>query len=170
MTPDSSLLSEFRTFVEKRLGLHFPEGRTRELERGIRFASREFGYEDADSCLRWLLSSPVSHGQIETLASHLTVGETYFFRDRGSFDALGEHVLPDLIRARKGKEQRLRIWCAGCSSGEEAYSIAMSLDRILPDMEDWRVTILATDINPQGLERAARGVYRDWSFWGTPGW
>lgn len=170
MTVDSSLLSDFSAFVEKRLGLHFPEGRTRELERGIRFAARELGYEDAGSCVRWLLSSPISMSQIETLASHLTIGETYFFRDKGSFDALSEHVLPNLIRVRKGKEQRLRIWSAGCSSGEEAYSIAMSLDRIVPDPEDWHITILATDINLQRLERAAKGVYRDWSFRGTPDW
>ncbi len=169
-TLSHSLLSDFSMFVEERMGLHFPEERFRDLERGIFSAAKEFGYKDACSYLGWLLSTPLSHSQVEMLASHLTVGETYFYRDKGSFDALGEHILPGLIQSRRGKEQRLRFWSAGCATGEEAYSIAMLLDNFVPDIKDWSITILATDINPHFLKRAAEGVYREWSFRSAPLW
>lgn len=169
-TLSHSLLSDFSMFVEERMGLHFPEERFPDLERGLLSAAKEYGYKDACSYLNLLLSSPLSHTQVEMLASHLTVGETYFYRDKGSFDALGEHILPALIRSRRGKEQRLRFWSAGCATGEEAYSIAMLLDKIIPDITDWNITILATDINPHFLKRAAEGVYREWSFRSTPLW
>jgi chemotaxis protein methyltransferase CheR len=169
-TLSHSLLSDFSKFVEERMGLHFPKERFRDLERGLFSAAKEFGYKDACSYLAWLLSTPLSHSQIEMLASHLTVGETYFYRDKGSFEALREHVLPGLIQSRRGKEQRLRFWSAGCATGEEAYSIAMLLDNIIPDIKDWSITILATDINPHFLKSAAEGVYREWSFRSAPLW
>ncbi len=168
--PDSSLLSELSRLVEMCMGLHFPKERHGDLERHICSAARECGYEDVESFIQWLLSSPSSHDQIETLARHLTIGETYFFRDMGSFNALREQVLPELIRSRRGTNQRLRIWSVGCSTGEEAYSIAILLDKMVPDLKDWNITILATDINPDSLNKAAEGVYRDWSFRDTPRW
>jgi chemotaxis protein methyltransferase CheR len=164
------LLSCLSTFIENSMGLHFPEERIRDLERGIYTAMRDFGFEDAESCIKWLLSSPLSHSQIETLASHLTVGETYFFRDRRSFDMVEAHILPELIQSRRGREQRLRIWSAGCSTGEEAYSIAIALCKNIPDIKDWNITILATDINPHSLKKASGGVYGEWSFRNAPQW
>ena len=169
-TISHSILSDFSKFVEERMGLHFSEERFRDLERGLFSAVREFGYEDACSYLDWLRSTPLSHSHVEMLASHLTVGETYFYRDKGSFDAIGEHILSGLVQSRRGKEQRLRFWSAGCATGEEAYSIAMLIDSIVPDLKDWSITILATDINPHFLEKAAEGVYREWSFRDTPKW
>jgi chemotaxis protein methyltransferase CheR len=112
----------------------------------------------------------LTHTQIEVLASHLTVGETYFFREKKSLEALEDHILPELLRARRGAERRLRIWSAGCCTGEEPYSVAMLLDRLIPDAKAWNVTILATDINPRFLRKAAEGVYGEWSFRDTPGW
>jgi chemotaxis protein methyltransferase CheR len=164
------LLSCLSTFIETRMGLYFPEERIRDLERGICSAADDFGFEDAELCVKWLLSCPLSHSRIETLASHLTVGETYFFRDPGSFDVVEAHILPELIRSRRGKEQRLKIWSAGCSTGEEAYSIAMALCKNIPDIKDWKITILATDINPHSLKKASGGVYGEWSFRNAPLW
>ncbi len=95
----------------------------------------------------------------------LTVGETYFFRDQGQIDALRSHILPQLIAERqKTGNKELRLWSAGCASGEEPYSLVMLLHELLPDIEDWRVTVLGTDINLAFLERAKRGVYRASSF------
>ncbi|HEY5119417.1 MAG TPA: CheR family methyltransferase [Anaerolineales bacterium] len=79
-----------------------------------------------------------------------------------------KQILPELIRLREKSERRLRIWSAGCASGEEPYSIAIALRRLLPVPEDWRITILATDINPGILSRAMAGVYGEWSFRGLP--
>jgi chemotaxis protein methyltransferase CheR len=152
------------------LGLHFPPERRNDLERGIREAAPELGYEDAAACVAGLLAAPPGNAQIRVLASHLTIGETYFFRDRPVMEALAETVLPELIRARRGGEQRLRIWSAACCSGEEAYSVAILLHRLLPDLRDWQVTITATDINPRFLQKAAAGTYGEWSFRGAPAW
>ena len=164
------LLAGVSEFVALRIGLHFPPERWRDIERGITAAASELGFPDVESCARALLSAPLTQAQLEVLASHLTVGETYFFREKKSFEALEEHILPELLRARRGAEQRLRIWSAGCCTGEEPYSVAMLLDRLIPDAEAWNVTILATDINPRFLRKAAEGVYGEWSFRDAPGW
>src|SRR5712692_5314204 len=131
------LLSHLTDFVAAQMGLNFPRERWRDLERGIVSAAGDFGFADAGSCAQWLLSSPLTRGQIEILASHLTVGETYFFRERKSFAVLEDHILPELIRSRRGNEQRLRVWSAGCCTGEEPYSVAILLNRMIPDLKDW---------------------------------
>jgi len=162
------LLSRLSELLAAQTGLHFPEERWGDLERGIAAAAPVFGMPDPESCARWLLSAPLARNQIEILASHLTVGETYFFRDERSFELLEQHILPELLHARGHAERRLRIWSAGCCTGEEPYSIAMLLDRLIPLHGDWNVTILATDINPAFLRKAAEGVYGEWSFRDTP--
>ncbi len=167
--PDS-LLSSLSDLLAIQTGLHFPKKRWGDLERGIVAAAGKFGLPDAQACAHWLLSAPLTRSQIEVLAGHLTVGETYFFREMRSFEALEQHILPALLHARRHTERRLRIWSAGCCTGEEAYSIAMLLDRLIPDYEKWNVTILGTDINPESLRKAAQGVYGEWSFRDTPAW
>jgi chemotaxis protein methyltransferase CheR len=163
-------LSGLSRLLAKEMGLRFPRERWGELERGISAASREFGFASAAECIRWLTSAPLSRPQVETLARHLTVGETYFFRDPQTLEVAESEVLPELVRERRGKDQRLRIWSAGCSTGEEPYSIAMLLYRLLPDLADWNITILATDINPASLRKAIAASYGSWSFRGAPSW
>jgi chemotaxis protein methyltransferase CheR len=126
------------------------------------------GFADAAACTDWLLSTPLATAQLHTLASHLTIGETYFLRERSTFDALLQSVLPELIRRRRGREQRLRLWSAACSTGEEPYSLAILLRQLLPDWRDWHVTILGTDINERSLQKAAAGLYGEWSFRACP--
>ncbi|MHB1657617.1 MAG: CheR family methyltransferase [Burkholderiales bacterium] len=163
-------MSSLSDFLAAQTGLYFPKKRWGDLERGLVAAACQFGLPHAHACAHWLLSAPLTRSQIETLASHLTVGETYFFREKRSFEALEQHILPALLHAREHTERRLRIWSAGCCTGEEAYSIAMLLDRLIPDPEKWNVTILATDINPAFLRKAAAGIYGEWSFRDTPAW
>jgi chemotaxis protein methyltransferase CheR len=167
--PDS-LFPRLSDFLVAQMGLHYPRERWGDLERGIAAAAREFGFSETEACVRWLLSAPLTRNQIEVLAGHLSVGETYFFREKRSFEALEEHILPQLLRARGDAGLRLRIWSAGCCTGEEPYSIAMLLDRLIPDLEKWNITILATDINPRFLRKAAEGIYGEWSFRDTPAW
>jgi len=117
----SQLLSQLSEFVADRIGLHFSKERWPDLERGIRSVMREFEFDDAESCVQWLVSSPVTQRTIETLASHLTVGETYFFREQQSFQALKEHVLPELISKRRGVDRHLRVWSAGCCTQKNLF-------------------------------------------------
>ena len=164
------LLAQFSEFVAAHLGLHFPAERWPDLCRGIRSAALEFGFADEEQCVRWLMSAPLTRSQIETLAGDLTVGETYFFREKRVFEILAERILPELVRSRRGGEQHLRCWSAGCCTGEEAYSLAITLRRAIPDLTDWQVTILATDVNSRFLHKAAAGRFGEWSFREAPSW
>ena len=121
-------------FIAEHIGLHFPPERRPDLQRALTAVAAEFGFANSARCADWLLSSPLTRPQLHTLASHLTVGETYFFRERKTFEALAQHVLPELIRCRRGREQRLRLWSAACSTGEEPYSLAILVQQLLPDM------------------------------------
>jgi chemotaxis protein methyltransferase CheR len=161
--PDT-LCSRLSQFIAEKTGLHFPPERRPDLHRGLLEAAAEFGFAEASKCADWLLSAQLTAPQLTTLASHFTIGETYFFRERKAFDALAQRVLPELIRRRRGREQRLRLWSAACSTGEEPYSLAILLHELLPDWTDWQVTILATDINTRFLQKAVAGVYGEWSF------
>jgi chemotaxis protein methyltransferase CheR len=84
--------------------------------------------------------------------------ETYFYRDRLPFDLLLKGALPRLQQAR-GKEKRLAIWCAGCSTGQEVYSLAMSFAEAKLRWQDWKIDILGTDVSRAAVERARRGLY-----------
>ncbi len=163
------LLEQFSKFVAERIGLHFPRERWRDLERGIRSTAKEMGFQE-DEFLQHVLSSPLPGNQLEILASNLTIGETYFYRENKAFDALEDYILPELLRSSRGKERRLRVWSAGCCTGEEPYSLAISLSRAIPDLKDWNITILATDINPRFLKKASRATYNEWSFRDAPRW
>jgi chemotaxis protein methyltransferase CheR len=88
----------------------------------------------------------------------MTTNETSFFRDRAPFDAFRERILPELLAAR-ARERRLRIWCAACSTGQEAYSLAMTLDQAAGALRGWSVDILATDLSRSAIEAARKGSY-----------
>lgn len=161
--PDA-LLAPLNDLISGRLGMHFPKERWIDLERGIAAAVDELGQENAGACAQWLLAAMPSRETMDILARHLSIGETYFFRDRKLFEILELEVMPELIRTR----HQLRIWSAGCCTGEEAYSVAMLLDRMGLGHE--RISILATDINSRFLEKAGRGLYSEWSFRDAPAW
>jgi len=149
--------------IGNRFGLHFPEKRRGELERGLLQAFAASSCQDLGEYFR-LLQDPEAGGlEMDRLVNALTVGETYFFRDAGQFDALYNHVLPQIIERRR-MVRTLRIWSAGCASGEEPYSLAMMLREILPDVDEWAITILGTDINTEALHRARTAVYGEWAF------
>jgi chemotaxis protein methyltransferase CheR len=153
------------------LGLDFPERRQADLERGLARAWRAAAVSAPEAYLAWLANLPDESPEWRRLASHLTVGETYFFRDRSCFEALEQQVLPPLIATRRAEGiLRLRLWSAGCATGEEPYSLAILLDRLLPDRSEWALTILASDINPDALEAAQQRRYREWALRDTPAW
>jgi chemotaxis protein methyltransferase CheR len=88
----------------------------------------------------------------------MTTNETFFFRDRIPFDHFREFILPALLAAR-GRHQRIRIWCAAASTGQEPYSLAMMLKEMAHTLDGCRVEILATDISTEVLEKAKSGIY-----------
>ncbi|MCL1472801.1 CheR family methyltransferase [Argonema antarcticum] len=101
----------------------------------------------------------------------LTTGESYFFRDKGQFALLRNRILPQLIESKNketnikgGEKKTLRLWSAGCSTGEEPYSLAILLYELLPDLDNWKILILGTDLNQKAIEKAKHGIYSPWSF------
>lgn len=104
----------------------------------------------------------------DQLTVHLTNNESYFFRDKGQMALLRDRILPELI-AENASRRRLRLWSAGCSTGEEAYSLAMLVEELLPQRgagsgAPWEISILGSDIDSHALQEARRGIYSAWSF------
>ena len=156
--------------IASRMGLHFPVERWAMLRRNLVLAAREFGFHDMDRFIQWILSASLNIEQMEILAAHLTISETYFWREPQVFVALTDFILPELINSKKKKGKSIRIWSAGCSTGEEPYSIAIAIQKTIPKIEDWNITILSTDINPRALSKAMKGTYGAWSFRNSPAW
>lgn len=165
--PDN-LLNQLSELVAEKLGLNFPRERWNDLARGVKVLFHPSSVNDLKSSVEYLLTSGPSKKQLETLASHLTIGETYFFRDKNFFDVLEKNLLTNLIDSRRGKDQYIRIWSAGCCTGEEPYSIAILLSRLIHDLDNWNITLLASDINPNFLQKMSHGIYNDWSFRDCP--
>ncbi|MEO0318708.1 MAG: hypothetical protein RL404_2385 [Pseudomonadota bacterium] len=103
----------------------------------------------------------------QQLASALIPLESFFFRDAGQVALIRERLLPQRIRVRAAS-RTLRLWSAGCATGEEAYTLAILLAELLPDLHSWKIDIVASDINRHALERARSGLYGAWSFRGVP--
>jgi len=165
--PDSVLEALSRR-VTARTGLHFERGRWAELAGALAVTAKDAGDGDPQTMLQRWLDGSIESAQVDALARQLTVGETYFFREPAAFDVLERVLLPPLIAAQREHGRRLRIWSAGCCTGEECYSLAILLHRLIPDLPAWDLSILGTDIHTGFLARAAEGVYSDWSFRGVP--
>jgi chemotaxis protein methyltransferase CheR len=172
MTPALSethlgLLGEF---VAGHLGLDFSK-RSHDLERAVRAVVHgehegDVDAGDVDGYLEKLLCGGPKSSELEALVRYLTVSETYFFRDKRALDLLAERVLPELLKGRSPARE-LRIWSAGCSTGEEPYSIAMLMERTGMHFRHPAIEIVGTDVNDHSLRKASEGVYGEWSFRST---
>jgi chemotaxis protein methyltransferase CheR len=164
-TPSEERLQRLSELVRTKTGLHYPARKHTELMRAVRNAAAELGFAGADDCLEEMLCSACSRSRLDHLIRHLTVGETYFFRNKPVFQAfrdqlVGERMLPSL---QPGK--RPTVWSAGCCTGEEPYSLAMALE---DSPYRKRIDIVGSDINETFLKRAAGGIYSGWSLRETP--
>jgi chemotaxis protein methyltransferase CheR len=116
-----------------------------------------------------LTSQPSRDGELRHLLNEITIGETCLFRSQPQLDALRKVILPELVvQKTKLITKRLRIWSAGCSTGEESYTLAMTMleesDHLL---KGWTVEILATDLNDRSVETAKAGIYGDYALRNT---
>ncbi len=159
--------ARFRALVRARIGIRLADARTPDLERAVQLAAAAADLTDADA-LHELLSRRAGVGApLDAFVAGLNLSETHFFRDANQIQALEQRIVPELIAGRS-RQRRLRVWSAGCSTGEEAYTLAILIHRLLPDLPDWDVVVLGTDLNGRALRRARRGVYRAWSLRGMP--
>lgn len=149
-------------------GLHFPPRKYRTLQKGIAAAAAELGYSDVRTFVNQLRSGIPSRHTINTMVKYLTIGETFFLRDKYLFQVLKEDIFRGMLYHSRRAEKRIRIWSAGCATGEEPYSIAILIDQMASLFKDWEVEIIGTDVNPDSLKKAEAGVYSRWSFRETP--
>jgi chemotaxis protein methyltransferase CheR len=154
--------------IGQEFGLAWRSGDQTTLVRTVERRMRALRLAKLGDYVGRLAGGPLGPGGEEWghLAQELTVGESYFFRDRGQMAALRDEILPALLRDRP-PGQPLRLWSAGCSTGEEAYSLAMLVDLVRQGQQPGAavaVQVLGTDLNPSAIARAKRGSYGDWSF------
>ncbi|HYH00493.1 MAG TPA: protein-glutamate O-methyltransferase CheR [Terriglobales bacterium] len=150
-------LAEVRLLVESRSGILFDGSRERFFASRVREHVAAKRLAHGSDLLRVIKTSNVEY---EAFLQRLLTQETSFFRYPDIFDALQKKVLPELhMRKFWENPRKLRIWSAGCATGEEPYSIAMVLADTLEFMDAWNVQILATDISRHALQHAERGVY-----------
>jgi len=155
--------ARFSELLLTRCGLYFSEKRRSELELGIRHAFAASTCTSLDEYYDLLRNAQEGAMEMDRLINAVTVSESHFFRDAAQFAALYQQVLPAIIERRRPL-RTLRLWSAGCASGEEPYSLAMLLRELLPDVDEWAITILGTDINTEALDRARKGIYGEWAF------
>jgi chemotaxis protein methyltransferase CheR len=153
--------------VQERLGFRPTESQARQLETAAARVLAGSGPTDPAALYRAIVLDRRAD-LLERLVGELTVGETHFYRVAPQVEALRQVVFPDLL-ARRAASQRLQVWSAGCSTGEEPYTIAILLRELRPEAE-WRPDIVATDVDQGALEAARRASYGEWSFRETPGW
>jgi len=150
-------LSEIRMLIEERTGIHFDDSRERFFSTRVREHMHEKGYGRGTDLLRAVRKTNVEY---EALLERLLTQETTFFRYPAIFEAFEKRVLPELHVKKFWRNPRtLRVWSAGCSTGEEPYSIAITILDSLSFADAWNVEILATDVGRQALKHAERGIY-----------
>lgn len=154
-----------KKLISRQIGLLVREQDDELLRKVVAERVRALNLSGVEQYCQFLESDAGVRHERKELAISLTTGETYFFRDSGQHVLLQDKILPELLERRK-MELTLRIWCAACSSGEEAYSLAILLDELLDDQSQWDIRILGTDINHHAIEKARRGMYTEWSFRG----
>ncbi len=165
--PDSKVLDEIRTFLLARCGLDFSWGIQKNLERSLKQRMEILDIvEYADYLKRLNLCSSVCD-ELSSLIDILTVGETSLFRYEAHDKALVESALPEIIQ-RKGRERSLKIWSAGCATGEESYTLALLIKKHFPQLLEWDLRILATDINRRFLRQANVGWFSERSMRTVP--
>ena len=157
----------FRDLIARRSGIYIHVADRDALRNHLLARMGQSNATSFTDYLRRLGPSPESD-EFQALLDLVTIQETYFFRDQAQFMALQRYVLPELVKARSGAGEPLRIWSAGCATGEEPYTIAMILAESLAGVASPPPYILATDVSQGALAVARRGIYGERSLRSTP--
>lgn len=157
--------ARFAETVYRHSGLKLNHIRPQDVNEMIDDLCKLAGVSNSAHLLPVLENRPTTDPLWQFILKRVTVGETYFFRNIAQYDILRSDILPELIaRRREMGFLHLNIWSAGCSTGEEPYTLAIMLRELIPDIDSWTITIRGTDINNNALETAKKGIYRSNSF------
>ena len=150
-------LSEIRMLIQERTGICFDASRERFFSTRVQEHLSANKFKNGTDLLRAIRKTNVEY---EALLERLLTQETSFFRYPGVYEAFEKRVLPELHTKKFWKDPRtLRVWSAGCSTGEEPYSIAITITDALSFADAWNLEILATDVSRNALKHAERGIY-----------
>jgi chemotaxis protein methyltransferase CheR len=150
----------FHDYLVAFSGLHYERRNQKLLERGLLNRMTSLRITSYLDYFDYLIEHHDNRQELQKLLQQLTIGETYFFRYNAHYLTLKRLLNGELAADPK---KRVRIWSAGCSTGEEPYSIAMTIMEIFPDWRERDIRVIATDINNRSLRRAREGVYSQWA-------
>jgi len=154
-------LKRVSDFIGSEVGIQLPEAKRTLVESRLSKRLRVLGFSDFKSYLDHTLES--SEGELEKLQliDVLTTNKTSFYREPDHFDYLVEHAVPEIEKRNPGARREVKIWCAGCSSGEESYTLSIELNELAAQQNNVSFNIIATDISHSCLSKASRGIYTD---------
>ncbi|MBV7265039.1 CheR family methyltransferase [Erythrobacter ani] len=147
--------------LEARTGQHLSESRRWRVATALSGVFREHGISNIDQlvCLLDLpMRTPGKPELSQQIVEALLNNETYFYRDKPTFDQLADDIIPT-IAERRASSKRISIWCAGCSTGQEVHSIAMMFADMPDRWKDWTIDVLGTDVSHRAINAARNGVY-----------
>ena len=145
-----------RKFLKDHSGLDLSAEKHYLIESRLLPLARESGLDGIGELVQKLKAGSALF--ISQVVEAMTTNETFFFRDKVPFDHFREVIMPELLQARANRKS-IRIWCAAGSTGQEPYSLAMSLKEMNAALSGWRVEILATDLSQDVLEKSKAGIY-----------
>lgn len=166
---DEQVLSTVGALFLEHIGLKLASRDLSKLSHALKTRMEYLKIPEASLYLQKLIIQDTDRKELTQLACLLTNKESFFFRDKGQFAILQHELLPVLIR-EKNTTKKLRIWSAGCSTGEEPYSIALALFSILPDWRLWHLHIVGSDLCNSAIERAKTGIYSAMAFRSMEKW
>ena len=163
--PPEPDLVRIRDLVYQVAGIFHPDNKLRLLRDRCGRRMKELKVQSLHAYFECLTVRPIWQAELIALLNEITIGETCFFRNQPQLDALRKIVLPNILRVKsKLPLRRLRIWSAGCSTGEEPYTLRiLQLEEAAGSLKDWSLEILATDLNERSLAHAKAAVYGTYS-------
>jgi chemotaxis protein methyltransferase CheR len=151
---------KFRDFIYNRCGIFFETKKIYFVKKRLISRMESLGIGDINVYLNLLHHRDGDDREFQALINLLTTNETYFFREFDQLATFGEHCLVEISDQKEAKDDRnIRIWSAGCSTGEEPYTLAIILREILEDLDLWQVKVYGTDIDTNVLARCRKGIY-----------
>jgi len=161
---------QWRKFIYDKTGIYFQDNKKYLLESRLLKRIVHLKISSYDEYLKLLSNSLSNKSEMRYFYDTITINETFFFRNTGQLDAMVQKIIPEILQNReKTGKQKIRIWSAACSSGEEAYSVAIMLNEFIkPKFPEITFEIVGTDINQTVLDTAVRGIYGDYAIRNMP--
>ncbi|PWT87339.1 MAG: chemotaxis protein CheR [Acidobacteria bacterium] len=152
-------------FIYQNSGLRYDETSKYVLQKRLSLRVRELNLDSFEKYYYYLTYHPNRETELENIFDLITINETYFYREERQLRAFAEEIIPE-VQEEKRESKTLRIWSAGCSSGEEPYTIALLCNEIA-SLQGWDIDIFASDISQKVIQTARRGIYNESSFRST---